>query len=222
MAHFGGLRRGQKTPILDPPGGGVRGPPGRGSRDPPGRGPGGRKLPPRNRAFVSKKATSVPTGRVIKYPRKCTPGGPGRPPGSPPAGGVRDPPKWGVRDPPPGGSGTPLPGGSPGRVRDPQNTPARDPPGGVPGLRNRPTGGGPGGPDVGHSVGYDKGARAPENDLRSGEGPPGRSLGAHWYPTGWSLTRVQLPTRPVVGHHPAGARVRCGNPEILPDPVRKF
>ena len=34
---------------------------------------------PKNRKFHS-----VPTGRVIKYPRKCTPPGPGGPPGVPP------------------------------------------------------------------------------------------------------------------------------------------
>merc|ERR1712240_417851 len=32
------------------------------------------------------KFHSVPTGRVIKYPRKCTPPGPGGPPGVPPGG----------------------------------------------------------------------------------------------------------------------------------------
>ena len=34
-----------------------------------------------------KSPNFVPTGRVIKYPPKCTPPGPGGPPGDPPAGG---------------------------------------------------------------------------------------------------------------------------------------
>lgn len=64
-------------------------------------------------------ARSVPTGRVIKYPRKCTPPGPPDPPGTPPPGG----PPGGVLGPaflaPPGAPlgpplGPPL-GGSPGR-----------------------------------------------------------------------------------------------------------
>ena len=62
-------------------------------------GPGGPKIggPPGNGPSRAHTPTSVPTGRVIKYPRKCTPPGP---PGGPP---LRGAPR-GVRDPPSGGS----------------------------------------------------------------------------------------------------------------------
>ena len=130
---FWGSPEGSKIPPFWPPREGGPGTPREGVPGPPGRGPGGRKLAPENHPFLFLMPTSVPTGRVIKYPRKCTPGGPGRPPGPPRPGGAPDPPKWGVRDP--------LPGGSPGGVRDPQNTPARTPQnGGSRGTKIPPSG----------------------------------------------------------------------------------
>ena len=78
--------------------GGARGAPG---GPPPGaRKPG--KYPPKTGGCPTQALTSVPTGRVIKYPRKCTP-----PPGAPGNGPPRDPPKRGSQkgvfpDPVPG------------------------------------------------------------------------------------------------------------------------
>ena len=170
---LGGLRRGQNTPFLDPLGGGSRDPPPGGSRTPRDgarRAPGAEISPPRNHPFLSEKPTSVPTGRVIKYPRKCTPPGPG-PPGGPP-GGV----------PGPGGLGPPSRGvlrGGPGTPNLPSlGTPSRGglgppPGGGVPGgIVPSPTGGG-----TWRSRGIGRpetmGPRGPGNGLRPGEGPPG-------------------------------------------------
>merc|ERR1712136_469589 len=106
----------KNTPFLDPLGGGSRDPPPGGSRTPRDgarRAPGAEISPPRNHPFLSEKPTSVPTGRVIKYPRKCTPPGPG-PPGGPPGGaprGVPGPPIYPLSGPPPGGGLGPPPGG---------------------------------------------------------------------------------------------------------------
>ena len=170
--YFGGSWRGQKYPLFGPSGtpsqGGLPGGPGGapgGRFWAPGR-PGGDFWPPENHPFLFLMPTSVPTGRVIKYPRKCTPPGPrapGRPPGGTPAQGGRGPPPGGsprgVRGPPK----YPLPGpprwGVPGGLYTPSQDPQTGGPGGtcIPG----PTGGGPGGPDVGHSVGYDKGGPGP-------------------------------------------------------------
>ena len=47
--------------------------------------------------------TSVPTGRVIKYPRKCTPRGPGGPPVTPPGPPGTPPPEGGPQGGPQGG-----------------------------------------------------------------------------------------------------------------------
>ena len=83
--------------------GGPRGGPGGAPRGPPGapRAPGAKSGefsgPPLSKPF-QKKSLSVPTGRVIKYPKKCAKFGP---PGGPPPGGV-----------PGGGPGTPILGGS--------------------------------------------------------------------------------------------------------------
>ena len=129
----GGVKKGVLGPLLGPPFGTPRGPPfwgvpggvpggpGGGSRGPPR---GGRK----SRIFVlfctaENRDTeishfwvsrSVPTGRVIKYPQKCTPPGPPGPPGPP-------------RGPPFGG----VPGGGPGGVR---GGPFLTPSGGGPGT----------------------------------------------------------------------------------------
>ena len=92
-------------------------------------GPGGPKIggPPGNGPSRAHTPTSVPTGRVIKYPRKCTPppprGVPGGPPGGPPRGGPGTPPRGAHFDPLPGGSrgappwgslGAPVPGDATG------------------------------------------------------------------------------------------------------------
>ena len=108
MVHFWGLREGQKYPLFGPPGRGAPGGPPGGPRAPPGgarRAPGAEIWSPRNHPFLSEKPTSVPTGRVIKYPRKCTPGAPGAPRG-PPGG----PPAQGGLGPPPGGASQGVPG----------------------------------------------------------------------------------------------------------------
>ena len=111
--YFGGPGGVKNTPFLGPPG-----PPPRGaSRGGPGGAPGGRFWapgrpggdfwPPENHPFLFLMPTSVPTGRVIKYPRKCTPPGPrapGRPPGGTPAQGGPGTPSRGVSQ---GGPGTP-------------------------------------------------------------------------------------------------------------------
>ena len=88
-----------------------------------------------------KRAQTVPTGRVIKYPKKCAlfcppggspPGGPkSAPPDGPPGRGVRPPlgntntyiiaPDWGPR--------RGLPGGAPGGARGRPGTPRRGLPG---------------------------------------------------------------------------------------------
>ena len=71
----GGLLGGSREGV---PGGAPGGP--GGPRDTPP-GPGG---PPAGDPSRTQAPTSVPTGRVIKYPRKCTPRGPGGPPVTPP------------------------------------------------------------------------------------------------------------------------------------------
>ena len=112
--HFGPLRRVEKGPILGGSGGVPEGAvfrPSRGRKIPP-------PDPPKTHPLLFLMPTSVPTGRVIKYPPKCTPGGPGAPPGSPPGRG----PKWA------------LSGGSQRVPRDPQNTLPRAPQMGVSGT----------------------------------------------------------------------------------------
>merc|ERR1711980_14325 len=111
IGPFWGSPGGSKIPpFWTPWEGGPGGPPG-GAPGPPGgarRAPGAEIWSPRNHPFLSEKPTSVPTGRVIKYPRKCTPGAPGAPrgpPGGPPAQGGLGPPPGG---PPRGSRGPPI------------------------------------------------------------------------------------------------------------------
>ena len=125
--YFGGSWRGQKYPLFGPSGtpsqGGLPGGPGgaRGGRFwPPGR-PGPEFWPPENHPFLFLMPTSVPTGRVIKYPRKCTPPGP-RAPRGPPGG-----------TPAQGGPGTPSRGVSQGGPGTPKIPPPRTPQMGGPG-----------------------------------------------------------------------------------------
>ena len=202
---LGGLRRGQNTPFLDPLGGGSRDPPPGGSRTPRDgarRAPGAEISPPRNHPFLSEKPTSVPTGRVIKYPRKCTPPGPG-PPGGPP-GGV----------PGPGGLGPPSRGvsqGGPGTPNLPSlGTPSRGglgpPPGGVSrGVSYPPRlGVGPGGPEVlGDPRQWAPGG--PEmacGQVRARQAVPTRELGPDWVGA--------IPTRGARGPPERGSRVSRG------------
>jgi hypothetical protein len=96
-------------PIWGSPGGvlgGPRGGPAGGGKMPPREGDLG-EFPPRKNHLERFCWPSVPNGRVIKYPQKCTQGPPRGPPGRPPG----DPPLG----PPPGGSWG-GPGGVPDRL----------------------------------------------------------------------------------------------------------
>ena len=96
---LGGSKKGHFWGVPgDPPGGGFSAPPAGGRKS---RGGGNfAKIRDLGRIFYH---LCVPTGRVIKYPRKCAHF---CPPRGAPGGGPRDPPKRGV----PGGSKWPLPG----------------------------------------------------------------------------------------------------------------
>ena len=104
MGVLGGPRGGPKTPLFGgSPGGVPRGGPGGAPGGPPGRGREISAPPDFAQKFIPGRILyhlCVPTGRVIKYPRKCAlfcpPGGP---PGTPP-GGVPGPPFWGPKKAP--------------------------------------------------------------------------------------------------------------------------
>ena len=112
-------KRGQKWPFLGVPGGPPGGAPGGPRGGSPGGAPGGQKMGKFGDPLGQISNHCVPTGRVIKYPRKCALFPPrGAPPGPP-----RDPPKkgpkmalfwgslggsiWGQNTPFSGGSGRP-------------------------------------------------------------------------------------------------------------------
>ena len=158
---LGGPKRAPKRPVL----GGRKGVEIGGFPGGPGGAPGGQKRPffpvfpkmpkngPPSHSFLAK---SVPTGRVIKYPRKCTPpGSPGAPPGDPRKppflGPLRDPHFGALLDPP-----------KPAFL-DPRDPPFGGPPGWVPcpaaWFRD------PSGPRGG------SGLRDHPEDLRSGDTP---------------------------------------------------
>ena len=88
---FGGSRRGPKSAPAGTPGGA------------PGPRKNAKKIQPDfpdAGKIANRGANFVPTGRVIKYPRKCTPPGPPGAPGGAPGGPPKIPPFWTPKIPP--------------------------------------------------------------------------------------------------------------------------